>query len=256
MTSLIILITAIAVVPMIVAGFLWPADWPLIWRQATIAFWGLGLVFVAELRIGRGSIRQTLFALGYRRPRRSAASIAMLAALAMFLCSPLLALADGATWGLQPGWPVVLSGVILVNGISEEVIHRSFLYRRLRADYSFATATAIAAAFFAAQHLYLVASIGVLSGLASMILALLLTYPFVFFYEHNERSILAPAILHTGTNASLILFLTSTLQQVFLMQHMLIVLASLYGATALLAVLERKFNGTPGVDPCDLGELE
>ena len=238
-----------AVVPMIAAGFLWPADWPLILRQITIAIWGIGVVFVAEGRVSGRVAHRTFAALGVSPPRWRAVLVATLAAIAMFLAAPLVATVTGLQWGVQPGWLPTLIGVILVNGMAEEVIHRAYLFRHLRERFAFGPAAAIAAAAFAIQHLYLTVSLGLIAGLAATALAVALTMPLIVFYERGGRSLLPPAILHTGSNASVMLFLAPPEQQVLLLPHMGIVLAALYGAMALLVFVERLPSATRGHVP-------
>jgi membrane protease YdiL (CAAX protease family) len=245
-----------AAVPMIVAGFLWPADWPLIWRQVVIGLWGMGVVFGAERWFGGGSFRATLVRLGATPPRWVAVVVAVMVAFTMFLSTPILAYAKGVPWGFQPDWGSTLFGVILVNGLAEEVIHRAFLFHHLREKFSYSTATTIAAAIFAAQHLYLVATIGLVAGLASVVLGVLLTLPFISFYEQGGRSIVPTAILHTGTNASVLLLLSPTGQQRLLMPHMAVVLTALYGGMVMLALLRRSLSATRGVGSLNLGASE
>ena len=256
MTLLVLFATvSAAIVPMIGAAFLWPADWPLIWRQVAIALWGVGVVFIVERRFSGGGHGLSLARLGATPPRWMAVLIALLAAIAMFFGPPILAAAQGVPWGLQPGWALILVGVILVNGLAEEVIHRAFLFRHLRERFSYSTATAIAAATFAAQHLYLVTTIGLVTGLASVALAVLLTLPFISFFEHGGRSIVPTAILHTGSNAPVMLLLAPAEQQSLLMPHMAVVLAALYGGMALLAIFHRSLP-QPEPEVAQLGSLQ
>ena len=247
---------AAAVVPMIATGFLWPADWPLICRQVAIASWGTGVVFAVERSFGGASFRATLVRLGAIPPRWTAFVVAVVVALTMFVGTPIQAATNGVQWGLQADWGWMLVGVILVNGLAEEVIHRAFLFRHLRERFSYSTAAVIAAATFAGQHLYLVATIGLVAGLASVVLAVLLTLPFISFYEWGGRSIVPPAILHTATNASVLLLLTPTEQQSLLIPHMAVVLAALYGGMALLALVRRSLPPPRSLRSFDLGASE
>ena len=81
---------------------------------------------------------------------------------------------------------------------------------------------------FAAQHLYLVVSMGLVAGGASVVLALLLAFPFAFLYERGGNSLLAPAILHTSSNAPMMLFASAELSAAAILPHMGVVLVSLY----------------------------
>jgi membrane protease YdiL (CAAX protease family) len=78
----------------------------------------------------------------------------------MWALIPLATWAGGRAVELRPDWIPLLIGVVLVNGITEEVIHRGFVFGRLRRGRSFAAAATISAALFAAQHLYIIATTG------------------------------------------------------------------------------------------------
>ena len=176
--------------PMIAAAFLWPATWPMIWRQATISLWGMGVIFTVERLVGGRPAGQTLAALGAVPARRPVVLVALLAALAMFLGPPVLAVADGCALGPatrlgsapcrgHPGEracrgsdppliPVPPSeGEILLRGGGNDRRGRlrrpASLPRRDRRP---------------------------VAGFASVLLALALTFPFVVFYERGGRSIL------------------------------------------------------------------
>lgn len=76
--------------------------------------------------------------------------------------------------------------------------------------------------------------IGLVAGLASVALDLLLTFPFVCFYEHGGCSILPPALLHTGSNAPVLLLLADAEQVSLAMPYLATVLGVLYAATVVL----------------------
>ena len=64
----------------------------------------------------------------------------------------------------------------------------------LRREHSFLDASLISAAMFAIQHLYRIASVGLVPGLASVMLAALLAFPLALMFEHGGNAIGAPAI--------------------------------------------------------------
>jgi membrane protease YdiL (CAAX protease family) len=124
---------------------------------------------------------------------------------------------------------LLLGGVILVNGITEESIHRGFVFGHLRRRLSFARAATISAMLFAAQHLHIIAISGWLVGLASVVLAALLSWPLARAFERGGRSIVGPAILHTSCSAPVvILALPEELMTRVLVPHMGVILASLW----------------------------
>jgi membrane protease YdiL (CAAX protease family) len=119
--------------------------------------------------------------------------------------------------------------VILVNGITEEVLYRGFVFGHLQQEYSFNRAAMLCASLFAAQHLYLIFSIGWISGLASVVLAALLTLLLVYIFARGGNSLGGPAILHTSSNAPmLILILPQSFVASALLPHMGVVLVSIY----------------------------
>ena len=82
---------------------------------------------------------------------------------------------------------------------------------------------------FAAQHLYIVLTTGWTIGFASVLLAFLLSYPLAFVFERGGNSIVGPAILHSSSNAPvMILALPDGLMNGALLPHMAVVLVSLY----------------------------
>ena len=99
------------------------------------------------------------------------------------------------------------------------------------------TAATLSAVVFAAQHLYLILTMGATVGFASVLLAALLAYPLAFAFERGGQSIGGPAILHTGSNAPAIIFaLPDEVIATALVPHMGVVLVSLY-----LLFLARRF---------------
>lgn len=69
-----------------------------------------------------------------------------------------------------------------------------------------AAAAALPALILAAQHVYIVITTGRMIGLASVLLAFLLSYPLAFIFERGGSSIVGPAILHTSSNAPVMIF--------------------------------------------------
>jgi membrane protease YdiL (CAAX protease family) len=164
--------------------------------------------------------------LGFVTASRRTILISLAASLPMWLFLPLAALATGTPLHIASNWVAIVLGVILVNGLAEEVIHRAFFFGRLRERTGFLTAASLGAALFGAQHLYLIASIGP-AGVASVVLAVLLAYPLCRAFEIGGRSIVGPAILHTSSNAAFLVFGDPS-NSGLLMLHMLVVLISIY----------------------------
>ncbi len=228
-----VIVGALPVIAVLVAAaFFIPPDFPLLPRQVILFAWGVGGIAVAEyLLFGPGAARIAV-ALGLVPPRPRAVLVALLVSLPMWLFLPAYGAIAGIPVALNPQWAAVLLGVVLVNGLAEEVIHRAFIFGHLREEHSFARAAAISAAIFALQHAYLVFTIGPVAGGAAMLLALFLAFPLAFIYETGGRSLAGPAILHTSSNAPIMLFLTAEGSASVLLPHMAVVLISIYGVLA------------------------
>jgi membrane protease YdiL (CAAX protease family) len=226
----------LVILPLIGAAWWIPASFPMLARQIILCVWGVGATLVAQRLIFRSSWRETARFVGFVPARAGAVLVALLVSLPMWLFLPLLAWRAGVPIALQPNWLALLIGVVLVNGITEEVIHRGFVFGHLRRQRSFAAAATLSALLFAAQHLYLVFSIGWTAGLASVLLAALLAFPLAYLFERGGNSLGGPAILHTGSNApAIILALPPSFLATALIPHMAVVLISMY----LVFVLQR-----------------
>lgn len=218
----------VVIAPLIAAAWL-PPQFPLLLRQLLLFAWGVGAIAVAERLLFAGALRDAFRALGFTRARWSAVGVSALVSIPMWAFLPLIAWRSGAPVQLRPDWLSLLVGVVLVNGITEEAIHRGFVFGHFRNGRSFMAAATLSAVIFAAQHVYIMLTTGWMIGLASVLLAFLLSYPLAFAFERGGNSIVAPAILHTSSNAPvMILSLPDELMSRVLLPHMAVVLISLY----------------------------
>ena len=218
----------IVIVPLVASAWL-PPEFPHLLRQVLLFVWGVGAMLAAERMLFSGTLEEALRAAGFVRARRSMLFLAVLVSLPMWTFLPLLAWSRGSVVELQPDWLLLLVGVVLVNGITEEVVHRGFVFGHLRRGRSFAAAATLSALLFTAQHLYIIVTTGWTIGLASVVLAAFLAYPLALAFESGGHSIAAPAILHTSSNAPAILLrLPEDLMATAIVSHMGVVLVSLY----------------------------
>lgn len=218
----------LVIIPLIAAAWL-PLDFPMLLRQILLCVWGVGATLIAERLLFSRTWRQAWQAVGFVPARPAAVVVALLVSLPMWLFLPLMAWFKGMPIQLRPDWPALLLGVILVNGLTEEVIHRGFVFGHLQREHSFVRAAALSALLFAAQHLYLIFSIGWIAGLASVLLAALLTFPLTYSYARGGNSLGGPAILHTSSNAPMIILaLPSGFAASVLVPYMGVVLVSIY----------------------------
>lgn len=221
--------TALIVIAPLVAAAWLPPGFPHLFRQLLLCIWGLGSIVVAERLLYRDTLGQAIRAVGFKRPRLRTIVVACLVSLPMWAFLPLRLWAQGVAAELRPDWLPLLLGVVLVNGLTEEAIHRGFVFGHLRRGRSFALAATSSAAVFAAQHLYIIATSGWTIGLASVGLAALLSYPMAFVFERGGNSIAGPALLHTSSNAPVMIFaMPEELLPAVVLPHMAVVLMSLY----------------------------
>jgi membrane protease YdiL (CAAX protease family) len=217
----------VVIVPLVAAAWL-PSGFPHLVRQVLLCVWGVGAMLVAERMLFSNSLKETLRAVGLVRARKATLAVVLLASLPMWAFLPIFAWTNGTAVELRPEWLSLLIGVVLVNGVTEEVIHRGFVFGHLRRGRSFAAAATVSAMLFAGQHLYIIATMGWTIGLASVLLAALLAYPLAFVFDRGN-SIAGPAILHTSSNAPvMILALPEDSMTTALLPHMGVIVVSLY----------------------------
>jgi membrane protease YdiL (CAAX protease family) len=217
----------VVIVPLVAAAWL-PSGFPHLARQVLLCVGGVGAILVAERTLFSNTLKEAVRAVGFVRAPKATLEMALLASLPMWAFLPLFAWTSGTAMDLRPEWPSLLLGVVLVNGVTEEVIHRGFVFGHLRRGRPFATAATISAMLFAAQHLYIIVTMGWTIGLASVLLAALLAYPLASVFDRGN-SIAGPAILHTSSNAPvMILALPEDVITMALLPHMGVIVVSLY----------------------------
>lgn len=225
----IVVVGSVPVIALLVgAAFVAPPDLHVLLRQVLLGAIGIGGITVAERVLFEGGWKQIAAALGFVAPRPRAVLVAVVVSLPMWLFVPLYGRFVDAPFPLNRDWLQILLGVIIVNGIAEEVIHRAFIFGHLRETRGFWASATISAVIFAAQHIYLLFTMGAAAGGASIVLALAVAFPLAFLYESGGHSLGAPVILHTSSNAPMMLFVTAEAAGAVVLPHMAVVLASMY----------------------------
>jgi membrane protease YdiL (CAAX protease family) len=212
---------------LVAAAFVVPASVPAPVRQTLLGVVGIGGIAVAERMLFGPGWRRTVAALGFVAPRPRAVAAAVVASLPMWLFLPGYGWLGGERFPLDRDWPGILLGVILVNGIAEEVIHRAFIFGHLREIQPFRASATRAAVIFGLQHLYLLVTTGAVAGTASVLLALVVAFPLAFLYERGGNSLAGPAILHSSSNAPMMLFVIPDTARGVLLPHIAVVMASM-----------------------------
>jgi membrane protease YdiL (CAAX protease family) len=218
---------------LVAAAFVAPADVPFLERQLALTAIALAGMAVAERILFGGGWRRVASALGFKQAVRPTLAIALSCSLPMWLFLPVIGWITKTPMSVSAEWLTMLLGVLLLNGLAEEVIHRAFIFGHLRQRYTFATAASISTAIFGLQHAYLLITIGAAAGAASIVLSVLLAWPLALLFEPGGNSIVPPAILHTSSNAPVMIFVSAGNVDAVLLPHMAVVLVSMYLALGM-----------------------
>jgi membrane protease YdiL (CAAX protease family) len=103
---------------------------------------------------------------------------------------------SGMTLTLVAGWAWMLPGLFAQGGIAEEVLFRGFLFRYVRSGRSFWRAASVSMLPFVAVHLLLFLTMPWPIAVASVLLAVVVSFPLARLYELGGGTIWAPALLH------------------------------------------------------------
>jgi membrane protease YdiL (CAAX protease family) len=172
--------------------------------------------------------------------------VALIYVVPLFAFFPVLAAATGRPLSIQDNWLGLTAGAILNNGLNEETMMRGFVFRRLRIERSFWRAAALSTAYFAAYHLPLIATAGLMIGAIRVMIAIPIGLLTAYVYERGEHTIWASALVHAGTNAPAFLFTVADLQPVATPVYLL---TSVALASAIMAVAFRRDRRAAGHHP-------
>jgi len=139
--------------------------------------------------------------LGLGRPTAAAMAVALTVSAACLAVYPLLTLLTGHVAELRDDWPWLLAGLFAYHGLAEELGWRAYAFGRLREGRSFRRAAVLTMPLLAATHVPIMVASGPLVGIGAMLVAAVTTVPFARLYEHGERTIWAPATLHTAIDS-------------------------------------------------------
>ncbi|MEZ6010070.1 MAG: CPBP family glutamic-type intramembrane protease [Planctomycetota bacterium] len=176
--------------------------------HATATWWGstrgeagaavAGVVLISLLLVQRGLLRESwasaLAPLGRPSPRGLVTAAGVSAALLAVV--PAYGLLRGMEPRIHEGSLALLPGLFCQAGVAEEALFRGYAYHLLRRGRSFWHAAWRACVPFAAVHLFLFAVLPWPIALASLALALLVSFPLAHVFELCGRRIWGPALLH------------------------------------------------------------
>jgi membrane protease YdiL (CAAX protease family) len=163
----------------------------------------LAAAVVVEFAIARRTPRQALATLGLRAPGAPVLLWTIALCLALLCFFPFFALATQTYIGFRPDAALLAIGMFAQGGIAEEVVFRGFLFRRFREKHSFWRAAFYSAIPFTAVHALLFLSFDFPVALASLLVAVSLSFPLTWLFERGGNSVWLPAIVHAVVQASI-----------------------------------------------------
>lgn len=137
---------------------------------------------------------------GFVRPNASGLAAGMIVTLLLLIVLVILGLNLSVQLTLREGWPVLMLGLALQGGISEEVVFRGFLFRKLRTGRTFWSAAWIAMIPFVLAHLYLFVTMEPMVATAATLVAVSTSFPLSRLFEMSGNSIWPPALVHFATH--------------------------------------------------------
>jgi membrane protease YdiL (CAAX protease family) len=134
--------------------------------------------------------------LGLGRPHAKGIAAAFGITVVLLIVAVAFVRAKGLTPAWYPGWIWLLPGLFAQAGIGEEVLFRGYLFGHIRAGRTFWRAAAVSMLPFVCVHLVLFASMPWPIALASVLLAVVISFPLAYLFELGGGTIWAPALLH------------------------------------------------------------
>ena len=151
---------------------------------------------LAERAVFGTAARETLRRLGLGRPAAPGVVAAVLASAALLATIPVYSWLTSEPFEMYPAWPWLAIGLFAQAGIAEETLFRGYLYRRVRQGRTFRRAAGLSMIPFALVHLYLFATLPGPIAVASLTLAVVISFPLAWLFDLGGRTIWAAALLH------------------------------------------------------------
>ena len=134
--------------------------------------------------------------LGLGRPRATGLVVAGGVTVLLLISAWLFVRARGLWPALYPAWVSLLPGLFAQGGIAEEALFRGYLFGRIRVGRTFWRAASLSMLPFVAVHVLLFFSMPWPIALASVLLAVVISFPLAWLFELGGGTIWAPALLH------------------------------------------------------------
>ena len=173
------------------------------------------LVFVAmpvvlEMVLYKKGLSQALSDIGITHFNWAGIRIAAVFLLPLLMFFPLFSLLASTPLMTRPNWQWLVLSALLTNGLAEETMMRGFVFRHLRDGRSFWRAAALSTVYFAAYHLVLIFTAGVLFGVIGVMIAIPTGLLTAYLYERGNNTIWASALLHAVNNTLVYIFVLPT----------------------------------------------
>lgn len=173
-----------------------------------LAFFALPVVL--EMVLYKKGLSQALSVIGITRFNWRSVHIAAVFLLPLIVFFPLFALLTNSPLAMRLNWQWLGLSALLINGLAEETMMRGFVFRHLREGRPFWRAAALSTVYFAAYHLVLIFTAGVMFGVIGAVIAIPTGFLTAYLYERGNNTIWASALLHAVNNALIYIFIFPT----------------------------------------------
>lgn len=158
-------------------------------------------VVLPEMLLFRSSLPEALHSVGIGRLRWAVILVGLLISLPLLAYFPLFSLVTRVPLILYDDWAIKLLAVALMQGLTEEMMFRGFIFGHLRPTRSFRRAAFISALFFGLVHLHLFAVLDPLVAGIATLLAVVSHIPLAYLYERGRNTIWAGSIVHIAATS-------------------------------------------------------
>lgn len=154
-----------------------------------------------EMLLFQKPVRDSARFVGIGLPAARGLAISVAIGLGLVLTIPIFAVATHSTFAFYPGWLLLLAGLFFQGGIAEEMLFRGYLFRHIRERHRYWKAAALAAVPFVLVHFILFFTNPWPIAAASILLAVIMSFPLSRLFEMAGNTMWAPAIVHFAAQA-------------------------------------------------------
>lgn len=216
--------------------------------------WGVAILFlvavtavVVERFLFKTPLRRAVRLLGLGRPSGQSLAVAAGISVLLLLVYPGTIALTGAHLRLVPDWPWILIGVFAFHGLAEEIVWRSFTFRRLSVHRPLRTAVLLTMPLIAAAHIPVAVDNGIVVALGAMLVAAVTSLPFSYLYVTGRCTVWAPALVHATIDSFKLMIIPESAVTTF---SMLLIVISI--AVPLLALTIPRRLMLPDVPARDM----